>query len=361
MIIESPNSSQGIQSSENKSIPLDGCGPRMKDPKQVSTYKDRLMSNDTGFVLSPTEIVQLVAEDYGLEEMEDVNLEEEAFFNPKPVVEVSLEEYDQWCKPWKLSLIVKLLGKSLGFRAMEAWIRRTWSRNGDLKVIDLTGDFFLVRFMDEGDYRHALFDGPWQVADHYLLVQRWRPLFQPSNDFVQKIAVWVRIPELPVELYTNKFLWRAGKKIGTMLKIDQNTSIHSRGKFARLCVEIDLRRKLVPAIKVLGHDFKVEYEGLHLIFFGCGRYGHRVELCSKGGARKENVQPLSTDGGGQSENVPKNSVVKSTNLVPELSNSVNPITNNVGRNIGESDLNEDMENRNTLNSFGPWMIVKRPQ
>ncbi|XP_057760262.1 uncharacterized protein LOC130980619 [Arachis stenosperma] len=146
-----------------------------------------------------------------------------------------------------------------------------------------------------------------------------------------------------------------------MLKIDQNTPIHFRGKFARLCVEIDLRHKLVLVIKVLGRDFKVKYEGLHLICFGCGRYGHRVELCSEGGARKENVQPLSTDGGGHSENVPKNLVVKSTNLVSELSNSVNQVTNNVGRNIGVSDLNEDMENGNTLNSFGPWMIVKRPQ
>ncbi|RYR25096.1 hypothetical protein Ahy_B02g058720 [Arachis hypogaea] len=304
MIVENPNPSQGIQSSENKRIPLDVCGPRIKDPEQGSSYKDRLMSVDTKIVLSPTEIVQLVAEDYGLEEMEDVNLEEEAPFNPKSVVEVSLEEYDQWCKPWKLSLIVKLLGKSLEFRAMETWIRRTWSWNGDLKV---------------------------------------------------------RIPKLPVKLYTDKFLWRAGKKIGTMLKIDQNTSIHSRGKFARLCVEIDLRRKLVLGIKVLGHDFKVEYEGLHLICFGCGRYGHRIELCSEGGTRKEIVQPLCTDGSGQSENAPKNLVVESATLVPEPSDSISPVANIAERNTGVSDLNEDMENGKNLNSFGSWMLVKRPQ
>ncbi|RYR29853.1 hypothetical protein Ahy_B01g054425 [Arachis hypogaea] len=48
---------------------------------------------------------------------------------------------------------------------------------GEDHYIDLTGDFFLVRFMDEGDYRHVLFEGPWQLAYHYLLVQRWKPLF----------------------------------------------------------------------------------------------------------------------------------------------------------------------------------------
>ena len=51
----------------------------------------------------------------------------------------------------------------------------------------------------------------------------------------------------------------ARAKLGTMLKIDHNTSILSKGKFAGICVEIDLRRKLVLTIIVLGGEFKVEY------------------------------------------------------------------------------------------------------
>ncbi|KAJ1443876.1 Zinc finger, CCHC-type [Sesbania bispinosa] len=48
----------------------------------------------------------------------------------------------------------------------------------------------------------------------------------------------------------------AGKFLGTMLKIDQHTSIHSRGE-----------------------TFKVEYEGLHLVCFNCGKYGHKMDSC----------------------------------------------------------------------------------
>ncbi|RYQ95744.1 hypothetical protein Ahy_B08g091089 [Arachis hypogaea] len=33
-----------------------------------------------------------------------------------------------------------------------------------------------------------LFEGPWMIADHYLLVQRWRPLFIPHEMDVQNIA-----------------------------------------------------------------------------------------------------------------------------------------------------------------------------
>ncbi|RYQ85663.1 hypothetical protein Ahy_B10g105239 isoform B [Arachis hypogaea] len=64
-----------------------------------------------------------------------------------------------------------------------------------------------------------------------------------------------------------------------MLRVDELTSIHSREKFARICVKIDLRRKLVPSFTTLGKDFKLEYEGLHQICFSCGRYGHKIDGC----------------------------------------------------------------------------------
>lgn len=63
-----------------------------------------------------------------------------------------------------------------------------------------------------------------------------------------KIVVWVRFSRLPMELYHETFLRRAGAMIGIVLKIDKLTLIHSRGKFARICVEVDLKKKLVSKI-----------------------------------------------------------------------------------------------------------------
>ncbi|KAL4300658.1 hypothetical protein AHAS_Ahas17G0222900 [Arachis hypogaea] len=162
---------------------------------------------------------------------------------------------------------------------MERWVNRRWSKKGAVHVMDLEGGYFLIRFSDQGDYAHAFFEGPWMIVDHYLLIQRWRPLFIPKENEVQKVAVWVRIPNLPTELYNRYFLWKVGKSIGTMLKVDEHTSIHSRGKFARICVEIDIRKKLVPSFSALGKEFNLVYEGLHQICFNCGKYGHRIEGC----------------------------------------------------------------------------------
>lgn len=79
--------------------------------------------------------------------------------------------------------------------------------------------YFLVHFSAEEDYNHALYEGPWMVADHYLIVQRWRPMFLQSADLVKKVAVWICIPRLPFELYHSQFLWRIGSGLGTMLKV----------------------------------------------------------------------------------------------------------------------------------------------
>ncbi|RYR67695.1 hypothetical protein Ahy_A03g014086 [Arachis hypogaea] len=73
-----------------------------------------------------------------------------------------------------------------------------------------------------------------------------RPFFLSSEQVVRKIVAWICI------LYNYCFLWRIGSVIGTILKIDKTTSIHSRGRFARICVEIDLAMKLVPKISVMG-------------------------------------------------------------------------------------------------------------
>lgn len=52
-----------------------------------------------------------------------------------------------------------------------------------------------------------------------------------------------------------------------------------RGKFARLCVQIDLKKSLIPMVHVMGHNQRIEYERLHRICFECGQYGHRAEGC----------------------------------------------------------------------------------
>ncbi|OMO52223.1 hypothetical protein CCACVL1_29304 [Corchorus capsularis] len=88
------------------------------------------------------------------------------------------------------------------------------------------------------DYFTALAGGPWFLFNHYLLVQRWFPDFKPSAETYRKIAVWLQLPELPIEYYDRDVLFKIGALIGTPIKIDANTGSTTRGRYARICVEI---------------------------------------------------------------------------------------------------------------------------
>ncbi|KAL4331470.1 hypothetical protein AHAS_Ahas13G0503300 [Arachis hypogaea] len=82
-------------------------------------------------------------------------------FNPCPTISVSKKEFEEWCKPWKNALMVKMLGKRVTFAFMEQRLQRDWEGKGKIHVIDMNRDYFLVHFSDEEDYNHALMEGPW--------------------------------------------------------------------------------------------------------------------------------------------------------------------------------------------------------
>lgn len=83
------------------------------------------------------------------------------------------------------------------------------------------------------------------------------------------------VPRLPIVLYNSRFLARIGNVLGSMLKVNKLTSIHSRGRFARLCVELDFSHPLTMHIMVRSNLVYLEYEGLHVVCFKCGVYGHK--------------------------------------------------------------------------------------
>lgn len=73
---------------------------------------------------------------------------------------------------------------------------------------------------------------------------------------------------------------KVGEKIGKPIRVDHATGEVARGKFARMCVEVDIKKPLLSKFKLRRTARKIEYEGLHLVCFDCGVYGHRKDECS---------------------------------------------------------------------------------
>lgn len=263
--------------------------------RKVISYADVCMGNN-GKRMDESESEDDMFLDSDMEEESSEEKEQAIETEPKdedplcPVMKVTKEELRKAQKPWRMSMIVKLLGKRVGLRFLQTRLNRMWQSVGAMDVIDLENDYFLVRFEDRRDFMFVFTEGPWYISDHCLIIQRWKPEFFPFEDELKKVAVWIRIPGLPMELYEKHILWRIGNTLGRTVKIDSNTLREkegSRGEFyktervkiARICVEVDLRKVLVSKFELKCRQYNVEYEGLHMVCFDCGIYGHRKDEC----------------------------------------------------------------------------------
>ncbi|XP_019186575.1 PREDICTED: uncharacterized protein LOC109181278 [Ipomoea nil] len=196
-----------------------------------------------------------------------------------PTIRLTKAEVAAIRAPWRKALIIKVMGRKVGYAYLLRRLTSMWKLKGSLDLIAIDNDYFLVRFGSVEDLEFAMFEGPWMVLDHYLLVKPWVPDFDPYSDTTEKVLVWARIPCIPAEYYNYIFLRKLGNKVGRTIRVDQATSLVSRGMFARICVEVDITKPLISKFKYNDKVRSVAYEGIHMICFSCGIYGHATDNC----------------------------------------------------------------------------------
>ena len=147
----------------------------------------------------------------------------------------------------------------------------------------------MVCFEKEEEYLAALTGGPWRAFGSCLLVKAWTTEFNPLKDEIVTTPILVRVANMPVSFYHNFVLMSVAQGLGRPIKVDLTTTHFERGRFARICVEVDLKRPLKGTLLVNGERYFVAYEGLTNICSKCGLYGHLVHNCPKEVHEKEAV------------------------------------------------------------------------
>lgn len=128
--------------------------------------------------------------------------------------------------------------------------------------------------------RHiALCVGPWLVGDNYLHVQQWCPTFTVVAARINMLPVWVCFPILPVEYYTENWLWETKNFIGKTIKVYGTTLAASRGKFARVCIEVDLNKPLLATFRMRDWIIKSNMKVFKRFVLSVGEFGHREVHC----------------------------------------------------------------------------------
>ncbi|KAL7165460.1 hypothetical protein ACSBR2_041194 [Camellia fascicularis] len=146
-----------------------------------------------------------------------------------PIVKIPSGLLKKVREPWKKCLIVRLLGKNIGYNLFVTRIQRVWSLQANFEVLDIGNGFFIVKF-EMMDYSKVYTSGPWVVMDYYVTVRKWQPDFKSDEAEEETTAIWVQFPNLPIEYYDENFLYHIAKALGTPLKVDINTAMAARGR-----------------------------------------------------------------------------------------------------------------------------------
>lgn len=126
----------------------------------------------------------------------------------------------------------------------------------------MANDFFMVKFDLHEDRRNKVMrGGPWMIFDHHFVVSTWSAKFISSEATVIKMLAWICIPSFNVAFYYEGFLFFVSQVIETPIRMDVNNLEGNRGRFARICVELDLTKPIIGKVMIEGYWYKIEYEG----------------------------------------------------------------------------------------------------
>ena len=143
----------------------------------------------------------------------------------------------------------------------------------------------LLRFTTVADKEFVWFNRPWFVKGLNFVLCSWVPYFDPYSASVERIDKWARISRLPCEFWAEHTLIQLLKPIGDVVRVDHNTLLRKKSRFARVCVNIDVTKPLpgtlsIPTPKTL-LKIPITYEGLHEVCALCGGSDHLLELCPR--------------------------------------------------------------------------------
>ncbi|KAK9993144.1 hypothetical protein SO802_022847 [Lithocarpus litseifolius] len=268
------------------------------------------------------------------------DVEEEDIEEGAVALSLSKEDKIRIRSQWSNALIIKTFGRTVGYQFLSQRVRELWAPTGRLDLVDLGHDYFLARFEMPEDLDHVLRDGPWFIGQHFLAIKSWEPEFKASTTNFSQVAIWIRLPELPIEFYDPTILKKIGSMIGPVLRIDGHTATNARGRFARLCVQVCLDKPFVKTIFIGKFRQPVLYEGIHALCFSCGRLGHKKETCPQ--TIRANPRPTTqVQGNDASQNTNAGTPSPSTLSEPAaLAHEDHPI-------VAEPD------------QYGPWLLVSR--
>ncbi|CAI9261135.1 unnamed protein product [Lactuca saligna] len=282
---------------------------------------------------------------------------------PVGAVEMPISDILKGCSPFKTTLYGYFIDKHVNFFNVNKFAHNMWKRYGLEEVMVNEEGIYFFRFSSEQGMLNVLEGGVWMIFDSALIVRRWTTGISSARDQHDKVPVWVKIYNVPLEYWNGTGLSHIAWEIGKPLDVDAHTAKMcqehwGRPAFMRILIEMSAANEWLKELEVFSSDLvtgerisskcKIEYAWNPSKCSHCKVYGHRDATCGIILAKESNSLKTSKVG---EENKEEKKIdlmevlIASTKSVQEDQDGFQTVVKrNKGNNMGENSK-EEMKNK----------------
>jgi hypothetical protein len=185
----------------------------------------------------------------------------------------------------------EVVGKAFTLRktsivALESAMQRAYGLHRLAQFREIGENRFVVRFSSEGDWNHAAKNGPWHFDFHPLLLKEYDGSVCPSGMAFDKMDIWVRVLDLPLDMMNVAYGKLIGGWIGEYISADVDEDGTAWGEELRIRVAIKVDQPLIREVQireskdqVVGSWFDIKYEKVPHFYFSYGLLIHQDDRC----------------------------------------------------------------------------------
>jgi hypothetical protein len=125
----------------------------------------------------------------------------------------------------------------------------------------------------------------WYLDNTLLSLKPWSPLFNPKEEYVGSMLVWVKLPNLPMEFLSKPTIKVVGNLFGKTILVDDSFLTSPSRSMAKVLVMVDVSKGFFESLDLVWigrrHVQVLDYLNIPLKCAWYHEYGHVIHDCMK--------------------------------------------------------------------------------